>query len=46
MLVRFGAAKWSECALHGLFNGETGRDIIGQESVICNVLHSGHKKKT
>ena len=28
-----------------VFSGETGRDIIGKESVIRNVLHSDHKKK-
>ena len=35
-----------ESAQQAVFNGETGQDIIGRESVIHvhNVLHSDHKK--
>ena len=29
-----------------VFNGETGRDIIGKESVIRNVLHLDRKNNT
>ena len=29
-----------------MFNWETGRDIAGKESVICNVLHLDRKNNT
>ena len=31
-------------AQHAVFSGETGQDITGKESAICNVLHSDPKK--
>ena len=32
--------------LSSMFNGETGRDITGKESVICHVLHLDRKNNT
>ena len=32
--------------LSSMFNGETGPDIAGKESVICNLLHLDRKNNT